>query len=92
MLKLILIAAADHRGWIPQWNLRKQWLGKDGFDYMKGIEQLNLPFFMITGGNDDIAPVSGCKRIYDHIGSDDKTWLECSLKKVSRETSLMASW
>lgn len=64
-----------------KWNLRKQWLGNDGFDYMKGIEQLNLPFFMIAGGNDDIAPVSGCKRIYDHIGSDDKAWLECSLKK-----------
>lgn len=64
-----------------KWNLRKQWRGKDGFDYLKALANLRFPFFMIAGGNDDIAPVSGCKRIHDHIGSDDKSWLECSLQQ-----------
>ena len=45
------------------WNLRKKWEGKDGFDYLEGIEQLNLPFSMIAGGNDDIAPLSGCRKL-----------------------------
>ena len=61
-----------------KWNLKQKWLGKDGFDYMANLSGLNMPFFMIAGGDDTIAPLSGCLKFYENIGSQDKSWLECS--------------
>ena len=62
-----------------KWNLRQKWMGEDGFDYMSGLGKIKIPALILAGSNDDIAPVSGCKKLYEAIGSADKTWLVCSI-------------
>ena len=62
------------------WNLRQKWLGKDGFDYMKALEKISIPALVIAGIKDDIAPATGCRKLYDSLGSSDKSWLLCSLE------------
>jgi oxygen-independent coproporphyrinogen-3 oxidase len=62
-----------------KWNLRGKWMGEDGFDYMNGLAKIKIPALIFAGSNDDIAPVSGCKKVYEAIGSVDKTWLVCSI-------------
>ena len=61
-----------------KWNLKQKWMGEDGFDYMQALPGLKVPFYMIAGSGDDIAPVSGCHKIYEHFGATDKSWLVCS--------------
>ena len=82
--KLLPIAAVEGEptnllGQWATWNLARRWMGDDGFDYMSNLSLLNTPFFMIAGGDDEIAPASGCKKIFDHMNSEDKSWLECSV-------------
>jgi len=62
-----------------KWNLRQKWMGEDGFDYMNGLAKIKIPALILAGGTDDIAPVSGCKKLYEALGSEDKTWLVCSI-------------
>ncbi len=57
------------------WNIRERWLGEDGFDYLKGLAQIKIPTFMVAGGNDRIAPISGCLKLFNALGSEEKTWL-----------------
>ena len=45
-----------------KWNLRQKWMGEDGFDYMSGLAKIKIPALIFAGSNDDIAPVSGCKK------------------------------
>lgn len=63
-----------------RWNIFQQWVGVDGFDYMAGLSNLTIPTFMLAGSNDDIAPESGCRKFYDALGSEDKSWLTLSEK------------
>ena len=60
------------------WNIRQRWLGSDGFDYMAALAKLTIPALMIAGGNDSIAPASGCRKFFDALGSTDKTWMLCA--------------
>ena len=60
------------------WNLQGQWLGKDGFDYLAGLGSIGIPALMMAGGNDNIAPVSGCLKVFKALGSEDKSWRVCS--------------
>lgn len=60
------------------WNLKQQWLGSDGLNYLVALSDITMPFFMIAGGNDVIAPKSGCFKFYERLGSEDKRWMECS--------------
>lgn len=60
------------------WNLRGQWLGKDGFDYLGGLDSIGVPALIMAGGNDIIAPVSGCEKVFKALGSKDKSWTVCS--------------
>jgi len=62
-----------------KWNLRQKWMGEDGFDYMNGLAKINIPALSLAGSNDNIAPVSGCRKVYEALGSADKTWLVCSI-------------
>ncbi len=56
------------------WNLRGQWLGKDRFDYLAGLDSIDIPALIMAGGNDSIAPVSGCQKVFNALGSQDKSW------------------
>jgi pimeloyl-ACP methyl ester carboxylesterase len=60
------------------WNVRQRWRGADGFDYLAALPALTLPTLMFAGGNDLIAPASGCRKFFDAMGSSDKTWLLCA--------------
>ncbi len=57
-----------------RWNISQKWRGADGFDYLKALSELTLPALILAGGNDDIAPPSGCKKIFTQLGSHDKSW------------------
>ncbi len=63
------------------WNLAGRWLGADGFDYLPALAQIHIPLLCIAGGADDIAPATGCRRLFDAIGSHDKTWVLCAKSK-----------
>lgn len=57
------------------WNLRRRWLGGDGLDYVEAIASLMVPALVFAGVRDTIAPHSGCRRLFDALGSRDKTWV-----------------
>ncbi len=79
-----------------RWNLSGRWLGADGFDYLDALMHVRVPTLCLAGAGDDfIAPVAGCRRLFDALGSDDKTFLTCSKEDGFREdyghTRLIAS-
>ena len=57
-----------------RWCIDERWLGLDGFDYMAGLAKLSFPVFAGVGGNDIIAPESGCRKLFDALAGNDKTW------------------
>lgn len=61
------------------WNLRRRWVGKDGFDYLAALSGLEVPVLCLAGGGDHfIAPVAGCRRLFEAIGSFDKRLVLCA--------------
>lgn len=54
-------------------------IGKDGTDYLQTFSDLEHPALIISGSADDIAPVEGCRLVYDALGSKNKTWVECGI-------------
>jgi oxygen-independent coproporphyrinogen-3 oxidase len=61
-----------------RWNRTRRWTGADGFDYMEALQQLTLPTWCLAGAGDRaIAPVEGCRRVYEAIGSPSKRWTVC---------------
>jgi len=61
-----------------KWNMSQRWLGEDGFDYMAALSGMTVPTVVVAGGKDTVAPVAGCRTIYDAVGSTDKTWMLCN--------------
>ncbi len=60
------------------WSWSGRWRGRDGFDYLAALKDLHLPALCISGAGDDfIAPVTGCQRLCDALGSTDKQHLQC---------------
>ncbi len=61
-----------------RWNLTRRWLARDGFDYAKAVRDLDVPLLCFAGAGDHfIAPVRGCKRLFDVVGSHDKQFIVC---------------
>lgn len=61
--------------WI-RWNISKQWLSGSGFDYLTRMADIRIPILGIAGVADKfIAPLSGCKKLYGSLGSEDKMFL-----------------
>jgi len=71
----------EFRGVVNQWfrwNWRRRWLGNDGFDYLEAAKGITVPTLWFAGTADRyIAPVRGCRRIYEALGSSDKEFVEC---------------
>src|SRR5207245_2128964 len=69
----------EFRGVVNQWfrwNWRRRWLGNDGFDYLEAAKGITVPTLWFAGTADRyIAPVRGCRRIYEALGSRDVVWL-----------------
>ena len=62
------------------WNLQGRWRGRDGFDYLQALSAVRVPALVVAGGGDRIAPLSGCRKIYDALGSDIKQWIACTME------------
>lgn len=63
-----------------KWNLSGRWKGADGFDYLAALKNVSVPSLVIAGGRDAVAPIKGCKRIYDALGGP-KIWHECAVRQ-----------
>lgn len=62
-----------------RWNWNGRWTGNDGFDYLKGLERINIPTLCLAGGGDRfIAPYQGCRRLYNALGGPDKQMVFCA--------------
>lgn len=61
-----------------RWNWSRRWLARDGFDYAKALRDVDVPTLCLAGAGDRfIAPVRGCERLYDVLGSRDKQFVLC---------------
>ncbi len=61
-----------------RWNWSRRWLGSDGFDYAEALGRVDVPTLLLAGAGDRfIAPVRGCQRLYDLLGSQDKQLAIC---------------
>lgn len=61
-----------------RWNWSRRWLGRDGFDYAEALRHVDVPMLLLAGvGDRFIAPVLGCQRLYDLLGSQDKRLVVC---------------
>jgi oxygen-independent coproporphyrinogen-3 oxidase len=71
----------EHRGVMNQWfrwNWSGRWLARDGFDYEEALGHVDVPALCLAGAGDRfIAPVQGCRRLYDRLGSRDKRLVVC---------------
>ncbi|MBI9091332.1 MAG: alpha/beta fold hydrolase [Desulfobacterium sp.] len=61
-----------------RWNRSGKWIGKDGFDYGKALNNIHIPTVLIAGGNDLIAPSNGCRQMFHWLGSTQKKYVLCS--------------
>lgn len=65
------------RQWF-QWNRARRWTGWDGFDYLDALPEVEVPTLCLAGVKDRyIAPVRGCRRVFDALGARDKEWVLC---------------
>ena len=71
----------EYRGVVNQWfewNLRRQWRGRDGLDYLGALGTVRTPALCFAGAGDvEIAPVEGCRAVFDALGSADKSLIVC---------------
>lgn len=59
-----------------QWNLSKQWLSSDGFDYLKHLYLVQIPVLAIAADKDPIiAPSAGCEFLLEQCGSPVKLFI-----------------
>ncbi len=69
-----------------QWSLEGRWLGADGFDYEKALGDIDTPLLSFAGGGDKfIAPVEGCRYLFDCVGSTTKEFEFCAADKGYKE-------
>ena len=54
---------------------RAQWRTADGRDYWDGIRRATVPLLDFAAANDTMDPVSGCRFLFDAVGSEDKEWV-----------------
>lgn len=65
------------RQWF-RWNLARRWIGSDDFDYLGALSELAMPILCLAGTGDRyIAPVRGCRRLFDALGATDRQWVLC---------------
>lgn len=59
-----------------RWSLAGRWSGVDNFDYCESLGAIQLPSLSIAARADPfIAPVSGCEKMHDLLGGEDKTFM-----------------
>ena len=72
---------SEYRGVVNQWfrwNLGRRWRGQDGLDYIAALRKVPTPALCFAGAGDlHIAPVEGCRRLFDALGSTEKNLVIC---------------
>ncbi len=60
------------------WNIEGHWRGDDGIDYGERLGLLRIPALIVAGSGDrTFAPPHACRALFDLLGGDDRTFLEC---------------
>jgi len=69
-----------------RWSLEQRWTGTDGFDYENALQSFTLPWQCFAGKGDTfIAPVAGCRHLFECAGSAEKEFHFCSISTGFRE-------
>ncbi|MBZ5536683.1 MAG: alpha/beta hydrolase [Acidobacteriia bacterium] len=55
------------------WNWKQKWINND-FDYQSALRNISVPLLCLVGVSDDMANPEGCERIFNGVGSSDKTF------------------
>lgn len=55
------------------WNWRQKWINNE-FDYQSSLRNITAPLLCLVGVSDDMANPEGCERIFNRVGSSDKTF------------------
>jgi predicted alpha/beta hydrolase len=62
-----------------RWNRTGRWTGHDGFDYLAALKEVTVPTWCLAGAGDHvIAPVRGCRKLFDALGSPSKRFTVCA--------------
>ncbi len=61
--------------WI-NWNLRREWRGDDGIDYVRRLADIQTPLLAISGAGDNtFAPSDACRALVDMVGSPEAEYV-----------------
>jgi oxygen-independent coproporphyrinogen-3 oxidase len=73
------------RQW-ARWNMHGQWVGTEGLDYRERLAAVRVPALILAGGGDRfIAPVEGCRQLFEALGTTEKTFIHCGKADGFRE-------
>lgn len=69
-----------------RWNMNGRWIGAGGLDYLEQLATLRIPALILAAGGDRfIAPLAGCRQLFDALGTPEKTFLHCGKADGFRE-------
>ncbi|MFO7892486.1 MAG: alpha/beta fold hydrolase [Longimicrobiales bacterium] len=58
------------------WNLRGEWEGDDGVDYVRELGNVRVPVLALSGAGDTVfAPPDACRGLVEMVGTDDATYV-----------------
>lgn len=58
------------------WNLRGEWVGEDGVDYVRALRDVRVPLLGMSGAGDTVfAPPHACRALVEMVGADDRTYV-----------------
>ena len=68
------------------WNLKKEFKGKSGFDYLKNMRLITTPVLSICAEGDKfIAPKTGCEKFIRSFNNENNKLIVCSIKNGFEE-------
>lgn len=62
-----------------------RWASRDGTSYWEGLSRITLPVFCFAAAADKNDPPEGCKILFDHLGSAEKTFILLGKKNGFRK-------
>lgn len=58
------------------WNLRGEWVGDDGLDYVEALGDVRVPVLAMSGAGDTVfAPPDACRGLLEMVGAEDATYV-----------------
>lgn len=68
------------------WNLKKEFKGKNGFDYLENMQLIKIPVLSICAEGDRfIAPKQGCEKFISGFNNENNQLIVCSIKNGFKE-------